>query len=322
MYDVAVVVPYYQHEPGILRRALLSVLSQSRSVRVLVVIVDDESPISATAEIDGVSSDFVDIRIVRKANGGPASARNAGLDSAAQLATYIAFLDSDDEWRSDHLARAISALECGHDFFFANHLQLGQEVGAFERAQRIDPKEHPSIAAVDSLYQYSGDLFNQIITGNVIGTSTVVFRASVLGGVRFREEFVYAGEDYLFWLDCALLTKRVAFSAAIACTYGKGVNVFSGSGWGTPRSLDRIVHETRFRRALLDFYSLTVAQGVHVRRLLNESRSAFVADVAHRLTHGKEVRMSLVIAQIRAQPAVLLSLAAWPLHQLIRRALH
>ena len=90
-------------------------------------------------------------------------------------------------------------------------------------------------------------MFDQILRGNAIGTSTVVYRHHKLPAVRFREEFVYAGEDCLFWLELSRFTELVVFFDQYECNYGPGVNVFVESGRGTEKLLIRNYHETRIQ---------------------------------------------------------------------------
>jgi succinoglycan biosynthesis protein ExoW len=200
----------------------------------------------------------------------------------------VAFLDSDDEWSPDHLARAVAALEQGFDFYFADHYQLNQSVGAFARAGRIQPDDHPRLPTrYDGLHAYKGDMFDQILRGNVVGTTTVVYRWDRLAALRFRIEFTSAGEDYLFWMALATQGARVAFSSQIEATCGKGVNVFASSGWGTDGHLLRVHQEIRFRQAVRQNFTLDATQRKHVSRDLQRLRLAFVRDVVHRLRHRK-----------------------------------
>ena len=46
---IAVVIPYFQREPGILAKALKSVLASEAVEDVHVIVVDDESPVSVPA---------------------------------------------------------------------------------------------------------------------------------------------------------------------------------------------------------------------------------------------------------------------------------
>jgi succinoglycan biosynthesis protein ExoW len=301
--QVAVIIPYFQRQTGILRKALRSVLNQQDAPARLVIVVDDSSPVSAQAEtLDTPPTPGVDLRLIRQENRGPAAARNRGLDEVPSDVDYVAFLDSDDEWSPAHLRNAVFALQHGFDFYFANHYQLDQKVGAFERAGRMQMERHRLLEDGSTIYAYQGDMFDQILTGNVIGTSTVVMRKAALGQLRFREQFVYAGEDYLFWMECARTTDRFAFSTDVECTYGAGVNLFSGSGWGTETHLDRVVHETRFRHAVLRLFDLTDRQRQSVERQLGILREGFARDIVHRLRHRRKLKLRLVVDQFRGDP--------------------
>ena len=122
MNRISVIIPYYQREPGILRRALDSVYAQDfagHDVEVDVVIIDDESPSPPEIEVDSLNRDGFSIRILRRPNGGPSKARNTGLD-AVTGADYVAFLDSDDLWRPAHLSTGLSLLKKGAQIYFCD----------------------------------------------------------------------------------------------------------------------------------------------------------------------------------------------------------
>ncbi|MCA9773712.1 MAG: glycosyltransferase, partial [Myxococcales bacterium] len=69
------------------------------------IVVDDGS----TDETPEVLAAYGDrIRVLRKPNGGVASARNAGV--AAARGDFLAFLDDDDRWRPEKLARQMARL--------------------------------------------------------------------------------------------------------------------------------------------------------------------------------------------------------------------
>jgi succinoglycan biosynthesis protein ExoW len=314
---VAVVIPYFQRQPGILRKAVASALAQAGGPP-RIVIVDDSSPVPAQDEVAELAALVAHhpgrITIIRQPNGGPAAARNRALSALATLPAlgegidYIAFLDSDDVWTEDHLAHAQSALDSGYDFYFADHYQLNQEQSAFQRAGRIRVAEHPAIGAQAHLHlrAYAGDMQEQIISGNIIGTSTVVYRAARFASLRFREEFVYAGEDYLFWLELVRAGARIAFSDQPECRYGTGVNIFSGSGWGTEKSLVRLHHEIKYRKALSRLFELSAPQRTLNRHTLSTLRRSFVADLLHRLRHHKPIDRALLGRQWFLDPQTFL----------------
>lgn len=293
---ISVVIPYYQRSAGVLRRALASVAAQQGyPTPVDIIVVDDESPAPAADEIAAIALPAgMSLRVVRRANGGPGAARNTGLDAVPASTRHVAFLDSDDEWSADHLARAVLALGQGYDFYFADLLQLGADVSAFRRAGRIRPAEHPPLTGAPGLHAYEGDLFDQILRGNVIGTPTVVYDLLRLGRHRFKVEFTNVGEDYLFWMDLALDHARAAFSSQTEVVCGRGVNVFAGAGWGDERHLLRVHNEIKFKKLLLRDYPLNEVQRRFVQGSLTGLRAAFARDLLRRLRRGQRVPAGLL----------------------------
>ena len=106
MPRVSVVIPTY-NRVDVLPRAIESVLSQSESDLELL-IVDDGS----TDDTQEFLSSYEDPRVrsvVHGTNRGANVARNTGIQEAT--GTYIAFLDSDDEWHPRKLERQLGVLE-------------------------------------------------------------------------------------------------------------------------------------------------------------------------------------------------------------------
>ena len=293
---ITVVIPYYQKSPGILQRALASISSQRGCALPLhVIVVDDASPVSAEEELRRAGTLPFAVRAIRQENGGPGAARNTGLDAAPEGTRYIAFLDSDDEWTPDHLARAVAALQSGYDFYFSDLYQLDQQVGAFARAGRIDPAQHPLLnVPYPDLHAYSGDLLDQTIRANIIGTPTVVYDFQRFKDKRFKVEFRNAGEDYLFWMDLAYSGAKVAFSNQCEVRCGRGVNVYAGSGWGSEQHLARISNEIRYKKLTAQLFPLNAAQKSHIEASLQTLRTAFARDLMHRVAHRKGLPMKLL----------------------------
>ena len=306
-HHISVVIPYFQRKPGILCKAVRSALAQEGAFTVEIVIVDDASPVPARAELaDLLVAHPGAIRIIEQVNAGPAAARNKALADVAPATTLVAFLDSDDEWIPSHLANAVAVLDSGLDFYFTDHYQLNASVSAFKRAGRINASDHRALDADGHLYAYGGDMFAQILMGNVIGTSTVVYRYQKFPALRFREAFVYAGEDYLFWLELSNLTDKIGFSTLVECTYGEGVNIFAGSGWGTEKSLVRTHYELKYKKALQTLFKLSPTQSAHIRASIRTLRKSFVADVLHRLSHRKPLGGKLLRDHWKTDPQTFL----------------
>jgi succinoglycan biosynthesis protein ExoW len=313
---ICVVIPYFQREPGILAKALASIATQRDCpLPVHVVVVDDASPMPASGEVAAAGALPFTFDVIRQANGGPGAARNTGLSRAPAGTKYIALLDSDDSWSPDHLQRAVAALGAGYQFYFADHYQLGQSVGAFQRAGRIVAADHTplplsSALPLEGLYAYRGDMLDQIIRGNVIGTSTVVYDRAAFAANRFRVDLTTAGEDYLFWMEIARSGARFCFSTAVEATYGKGVNVYAGATWGSEQQLLRIQHELSFRKMVFRQFRLNASQNALVREQVATLRSAFAASLLHRMARLQRTSVGLLLDQLRVDPVTFAQLPA------------
>ena len=95
---VSCIVPVFNGEPY-LREALDSILQQTYGP--LQVIVADDGSTDGSATV--VASYGEQIHYLRQANAGPSAARNLGLGAAR--GDFIAFLDADDLWLADKLAK-------------------------------------------------------------------------------------------------------------------------------------------------------------------------------------------------------------------------
>ena len=304
-----VIIPYFQREQGILSKALRSVFAQRDITSLRVLIVDDQSPISARCELNSFGYDLkFPVTILEQTNAGPGAARNRGLDEVRSDSKYVAFLDSDDEWSEDHLANAFEALEAGYDCYFANFYQLGQSIGAFERRGRIDPQQHPRIWGKPLLHAYRGDMFNQTLTGNIVGTSTVVYNFPKFRNLRFHSGWRLAGEDYLFVMMLARCGASFAFSSKIEAVYGSGVNIYSRSGWGTEAHLLRTQNEMQYRKETKRLFKLSEPQIEFVNQQIGILRAAFSRTLLHRLINLESLNLSVLGVQAKIDPMTFLSL--------------
>ena len=324
MEKVAIIIPYFQRESGILKRAVISALSQKTEAVIRIIVVDDGSPVTALSELHEFSSFMPDkICVIQQVNAGVGSARNTGLDHVDPDTNYVAFLDSDDVWTDSHIEHARLAFRQGFDFYFADHYQLNQETTAFKRAGRILIENHPLIHPSAPIHEYSGDMFNQIITGNIIGTSTVVYNFPKLSNLRFRLDFHNAGEDYDFWIRLTSLTQRIAFSSVPECRYGSGVNLFANSGWGTDKYLN-VAHDLlKYKKHVLKNFKLTGDQRALMVSAIRKHRIEYARGLLHNLVHNGCVDRRIVWKQLELDPLTLLALAVAPgitIYERFRRA--
>ena len=102
--SVSAVVPAY-NAARTLPATLASI--ESQTVNVLEILVVDDGSTDATAEV-ARSTGARDLRVITQTNAGHAAARNTGIAEAR--GRYVAFLDADDLWLPDKLARQLEEI--------------------------------------------------------------------------------------------------------------------------------------------------------------------------------------------------------------------
>ena len=111
MPKVSVIVPVYKSE-AYLRACVDSILAQSYRDFELI-LVEDGSPDNCGAILDEYAARDGRVRAIHQENGGPAAARNTGLDAAT--GEYLYFPDSDDILDPRLLDTVIPRIEKGYD---------------------------------------------------------------------------------------------------------------------------------------------------------------------------------------------------------------
>jgi succinoglycan biosynthesis protein ExoW len=330
MITAAVIIPYFQREPGILRRALRSVATQQlggRPVHLDVIVVDDQSPHPPEREVQGLDIASGQIRIVKRPNGGPGPARNTGLDHLAPDTSFVAFLDSDDIWSGDHIACALDCLGEDADFFFCDHRPAGSPTGFFETLRKSIgvptfgqfglPERH--VRRGDGLgvepldngrgYAFVGDQAAQVLARVYYAhTSTAVLRATIARDLRFSTTLKRAAEDTLFFLLAAAKARKVVYSTNPTVERGKGVSVFEGVSWSDPQSLlIGLDNVTCFRLALASPDITTDTRAVLEQRLRYQ-RLQLANRYQWHVRHKKTLYPDFLKAALAEDPAFVMKL--------------
>jgi succinoglycan biosynthesis protein ExoW len=271
MISVAVIIPFYQKKTGILRRALDSVLQQrvTPDVRVDIIIVDDGSPVPARTEVEGLAfAPPFNLTIKEQPNGGVAAARNTGLRQTNENTTYIAFLDSDDTWKPEHLTTAIAALDLGYDFYFCDSRRDGSAQSFFpEKSFDVFLNGPHAHLVGGKLYEIDQNIFfSESLLKHAYHICATVYRRSAAPDLLFESSLYVAGEDNLFsWLLISK-SRRICCSTQELVLLMDGINIYASRfSWEDPGHLilhmGFIVALYKFREKLplkkeedLDFY--------------------------------------------------------------------
>lgn len=254
---IGVVIPFYQRSAGILSRALTSIRNQNLppDVELEVIVVDDQSPVAAAAEVSSFSnSEKIGWNVIRQSNAGPGVARNSGIEWLADKGVrYVAFLDSDDEWRSDHLSNAVTALEKGGDLYFSDHSRSGHYRSYFEEDANVyatlNGIKSSSADLVDGGTRFfsSSQMISAFVKSYLAQTSTVVLRCKALGQSRFDPELRHCGEDYMLWIELISKEVRVCISNEVEVFCGPGINLYHSSlDWDSENILNLLSSQIIF----------------------------------------------------------------------------
>jgi len=308
MPTLAVVIPSFQREAGILARALGCVFDQTGldGVGLEVVVDDDESPADVGAELELVGAErAARVRVVRQKNSGPGGARNTGLDNLTPGTRYVAFLDSDDLWSEDHLARAVGALERGFDLYCANWTPDHDSRDAYSLWNRVNIDDHEPLDPDSTIFSYRGRFIRQELLGPIARLSTMVYRYDAFPDVRFDPGLRNASEDRLFRLVIASRNPRVCFSTKVESTTGSGVNIFAGAEAGTARMLDIVNNQTTFAKRVASDFPLTDDERAIARHMIAQRRRSFAY---HYLLHVQDTRrlhLGRLARHIRLDPGAI-----------------
>jgi glycosyltransferase involved in cell wall biosynthesis len=201
MPKVSVIVPVYNVEKYI-AETISSVLAQTFTDFELL-IIDDESK-DGSIEI---CESFPDsrIKIIRQKNRGLAGARNTGIRHAQ--GEYLAFLDSDDVWRSQKLAKHVQ------------HLDANPSIGVSFCSSEFIDDDSQSLGnyQIPKIKDITPEL---ILCRNPISNGSVpVIRKQVFQDIEFIDNFYGVEEKFYFddrfrqsediecWIRIALTTK-------------------------------------------------------------------------------------------------------------------
>lgn len=166
-------------------RALSSIFAQTFTDNEIIVVND-----GSTDDTPSVLSRYGDrIRVITQPNRGLSAARNAGVHASSGV--YLAFLDDDDEWMPEKLARCVAVLE-----------EDPVSVLAYTRGLKVDLQGR-DVGSLDGRTEdFESPTLKQLLERpwNVVPSQFMVRRDVFERCGGFHEQFVTACEDRYFLL--------------------------------------------------------------------------------------------------------------------------
>ena len=205
---VSVIIPTF-NRANVIRRAVISVLNQTFTDFECIVIDD-----GSTDETDSVLSEFSNkIKAVKTENRGVAAARNFGAELAE--GRFIAFLDSDDEWKKEKLFRQISYMK-------ESGSRISQTDEIWVRNGKFVNKSRKYIRP-------SGDIFYNCLEVCAVTPSSVLMEKKLFSEYGGFDESFPVCEDYDLWLRMSLKEKFGLIDEPLIIKYGGATDQLSNS---------------------------------------------------------------------------------------------
>ena len=193
---VSVLIDTYNHERFI-EQAIVSAIEQDFSASDREILVVDDGSTDRTPEI--VRKFAPHVRVLRKPNGGQASAFNAGIPECK--GKIVAFLDGDDWWVKEKLSIVSATFEQNPDVGSVGHGYL--MVDASGKLQSIVAPEKTYHFDVRS--ESGARLFSQLRC--FMGASKVAYRKSILDQILPIPEGAFIeADEFLFTVATCLMS--------------------------------------------------------------------------------------------------------------------
>ncbi|MGA2985432.1 MAG: glycosyltransferase [Terriglobia bacterium] len=224
---VSVVIPTY-NRADIVARAIKSVACQTFAGWELLVVDDGSAD-----DTEKVVASFGDqrIRYLRhERNRGQSSAQNTGIRSSR--GAYVAFLDSDDEWMPEKLAKVVACFE-----------ESAQDVGLVYSGKKLVTEGGQTLKLRSPTLQ--GDVYKNLLEWDFIGScSRVVVRRSILEQVGGFDEQLVNCQDWDLWIRVSKVSRVAAVPDCLVIRYF-GTDQVTGSLRGICRGKANMIEKYR-----------------------------------------------------------------------------
>ncbi|MCK5269584.1 MAG: glycosyltransferase family 2 protein [Sedimentisphaerales bacterium] len=212
---VSVVIPAYNLAEYI-GRAVESVLAQTRPADEIIVV--DDGSTDGTGKI--VKKYGSAVRYIYQENAGASAARNTGIKAAKN--EWIAFLDGDDEWLKENLARQMGLLERNEELVWTT----GNFIMCYCREERRQVKLASERGAqLLEGKEYFPEYFQAFVKGAAGWTGTMVIKKSVLEEAGMFREGQLRSNDQDMWWRIAYLYRSIGYNPEPLAVYHRQVQM-------------------------------------------------------------------------------------------------
>ena len=181
---VSIIMPSY-NQADYLPKAIESVITQSFRDFELIIIDDcSEDDSKLIAKRYSLIDNRVKL-ISHSKNMGRSQSRNDGIEAAR--GRYIAFIDSDDEWKSHKLERQLSEIELNSAVIYSN-------AELIDHNSKYIGKLFSEMINLDTFHA-NGNIFNDLINSNFVCHQSILVPKKYIDELRFDSSLKYI-QDY------------------------------------------------------------------------------------------------------------------------------
>jgi teichuronic acid biosynthesis glycosyltransferase TuaG len=208
---ISIITALYNTERFI-GQAIESIFAQSYQDWEMI-IVDDCSTDSSVSIVKTLAKEDTRIKLIRlNENFGPTVARNTAID--ASTGRYIAFLDSDDLWKTHKLEKQV-------EFMGANNYAM-----TYTWYDKVDEAGNPLGKRANLPSKLS---YEDMLKSNYIGCLTAMYDAKKLGKVYMPQ--IRKRQDYGLWLKILRQEKFAYCLPEVLATYRVRIASVSSNKW-------------------------------------------------------------------------------------------
>jgi glycosyltransferase involved in cell wall biosynthesis len=213
---ISVIIPSF-NRAHTLPRAIDSVIHQTKPADEII-IVDDGSTDDTQLLIQ---QRYPMIKYLHQDNQGVSSARNLGIKSACSSSTWIALLDSDDEWHPNKLEHQMQA--------------LANKPSPLCHTDEIWIRDGRPVNQMKKHAKSSFNLFERSLNMCLISPSSALIRRDIFDQIGLFDTTLPACEDYDLWLRICISHDTTFVPQPLTIKYGGHNDQLSKKYWGMDR---------------------------------------------------------------------------------------